>query len=274
MSVSMIRLNDGNQIPQLGFGVWRISNSDTAEAVRNALSVGYRHIDTASYYENEEGVGEGVRSSDIARKDIFITSKVWNIDQGYEQTLKAFDATLKRLNTKYLDLYLIHWPVPSQDKFVASWKALIRLQEEGRVKSIGVSNFRILDIERLLVETGVTPVINQIELHPRFQQNEMRIFHQKHHIVTEAWGPLGRGAIFDDPVLKEIADSHKKSVAQVILRWHMETGNIAIPKSLHRERMAENIDIFDFSLTAYDHEKIRCLDNADGRMGADPAVLA
>lgn len=274
MAVPMVRLNDNHQIPQLGFGIWRIKNEDTAKAVENALSVGYRHIDTAKYYENEEGVASGIRAGNVAREDIFITSKLWNTDQGYDNAFKAFDESLKRLQTDYLDLYLIHWPVPSQDKFIETWKAFIRLKEEGRVKSIGVSNFRIIDLVRLNEETGVTPAVNQIELHPYFQQSELRLFHEKHHIATEAWGPLGRGAIFDEPVLKAIAASHKKSVAQIILRWHMEIGNIAIPKSLHRERMVENIDVFNFSLTAQDHEKILRLDKTDGRMGADPAALA
>lgn len=275
MSVPVLKMNDGNTIPQLGFGVWKISDNDAKDAVSNALKIGYRHIDTAKAYDNESGVGKGIVASELPRNEIFITTKVWNTDQGYDQTLKAFDESSKRLGVKAIDLYLIHWPMPIRDQFMATWKALIRLRQENRVRSIGVCNFRIADLERLIKETGVAPAINQVELHPRFQQKELRIFHEKNNILTEAWAPLGRGEFLDHPVLQSIADSHGKTTAQVILRWHMELGTVAIPKSLSPARMAENFDIFDFKLTAADHDLIATLDDVEGRMGPNPdEVLA
>lgn len=270
MSVPVLKMNDGNTIPQLGYGVWKISDEDAEGSVLQALKTGYRHIDTAKIYNNEGGVGRGIAASDIAREKIFITTKVWNSDQGYDETLKAFDESAKRLGVKTIDMYLIHWPMPVRDKFVETWKALIRLRQENRVRSIGVCNFRIADLERLIKETGVAPAVNQVELHPQFQQKELRIFHEKNNILTEAWAPLGRGLFFDDPLLRSIAEEHSKTVAQIVLRWHMELGTIAIPKSQSAARMAENFDIFDFKLTASDHDKIASLDKIDGRMGPNP----
>ena len=270
MSVPVLKMNDGNTIPQLGYGVWKISDEDAEGSVLQALKTGYRHIDTAKIYNNEGGVGRGIAASDIAREKIFVTTKVWNSDQGYDETLKAFDESAKRLGVKTIDMYLIHWPMPVRDQFVETWKALIRLRQENRVRSIGVCNFRIADLERLLKETGVAPAVNQVELHPQFQQKELRIFHEKNNILTEAWAPLGRGLFFDDPVLQSIAEEHSKTVAQIVLRWHMELGTIAIPKSQSAARMAENFDIFDFKLTASDHDKIASLDKIDGRMGPNP----
>ena len=270
MSVPVLKMNDGNTIPQLGYGVWKISDEDAEGSVLQALKTGYRHIDTAKIYNNEGGVGRGIAASDIAREKIFITTKVWNSDQGYDETLKAFDESAKRLGVKTIDMYLIHWPMPVRDKFVETWKALIRLRQENRVRSIGVCNFRIADLERLLKETGVAPAVNQVELHPQFQQKELRIFHEKNNILTEAWAPLGRGLFFDDPLLQSIAEEHSKTVAQIVLRWHMELGTIAIPKSQSAARMAENFDIFDFKLTASDHDKIASLDKINGRMGPNP----
>lgn len=270
MSVPVLKMNDGNTIPQLGYGVWKISDEDAEGSVLQALKTGYRHIDTAKIYNNEGGVGRGIAASDIAREKIFITTKVWNSDQGYDETLKAFDESAKRLGVKTIDMYLIHWPMPVRDKFVETWKALIRLRQENRVRSIGVCNFRIADLERLIKETGVAPAVNQVELHPQFQQKELRIFHEKNNILTEAWAPLGRGLFFDDPLLQSIAEEHSKTVAQIVLRWHMELGTIAIPKSQSAVRMAENFDIFDFNLTAADHDKIAALDKIDGRMGPNP----
>ncbi|MHC5305709.1 aldo/keto reductase [Bartonella sp. LJL80] len=271
MTVPLIKMNDGHTIPQLGYGVWKISDQDAKQAVSQAIKTGYRHIDTAKAYDNETGVGQGVVEAGIGRENVFIATKVWNTDQGFDQTLKAFDQSVKRLGTDYVDLYLIHWPVPAKDLFVETWKALIRLRDEKRVRSIGVCNFRIVDLERLMQETGVAPVLNQVELHPQFQQKELRIFHEKNNILTEAWAPLGRGILLDNPVLKAIADSHGKTVAQIILRWHMELGTVAIPKSQSPIRMAENFDIFDFKLTAGDHDQIAAIDRADGRTGGDPA---
>ncbi len=270
MSVPVLKMNDGNTIPQLGYGVWKISDEDAEGSVLQALKTGYRHIDTAKIYNNEGGVGRGIAASDIAREKIFVTTKVWNSDQGYDETLKAFDESAKRLGVKTIDMYLIHWPMPVRDQFVETWKALIRLRQENRVRSIGVCNFRIADLERLLKETGVAPAVNQVELHPQFQQKELRIFHEKNNILTEAWAPLGRGLFFDDPLLQSIAEEHSKTVAQIVLRWHMELGTIAIPKSQSAARMAENFDIFDFKLTASDHDKIASLDKIDGRMGPNP----
>lgn len=270
MSVPVLKMNDGNTIPQLGYGVWKISDEDAEGSVLQALKTGYRHIDTAKIYNNEGGVGRGIAASDIAREKIFITTKVWNSDQGYDETLKAFDESAKRLGVKTIDMYLIHWPMPVRDQFVETWKALIRLRQENRVRSIGVCNFRIADLERLIKETGVAPAVNQVELHPQFQQKELRIFHEKNNILTEAWAPLGRGLFFDDPLLQSIAKEHSKTVAQIVLRWHMELGTIAIPKSQSAARMAENFDIFDFKLTASDHDKIASLDKIDGRMGPNP----
>lgn len=270
-TVPLLKMNDGLFIPQLGFGVWNISNQNVKDAVKQAINIGYRHIDTATAYNNEEGVGLGVAQCGIERKNIFLTTKVWNTDQGYDKTMQAFDESAKRLGVSTVDLYLIHWPAPARDLFVETWKALIRLKQENRVRSIGVCNFRIVDLERLINETGVAPAINQVELHPQFQQKQLRIFHDKNNILTEAWSPLGRGQFLDNPVLKKIADEHHKTVAQIILRWHMEMGTVAIPKSQSPQRMAENFNIFDFQLTAANHDAIASLDSVDGRLGPDPS---
>ena len=274
MTVPTVKLNDSNHIPQLGYGVWQVGNDEAVAAVSEALKAGYRHIDTAAIYGNEEGVGKAINSSGIERGDIFLTTKLWNSEQGYESTLKAFDTSLKKLGTDYVDLYLIHWPMPSKDLFMETWRAFLKLKEEGRAKSIGVSNFRTADLERIIKESGVTPVLNQIELHPQFQQDELRLFHSKHNIATEAWSPLGQGKILEDATLKTIAEKHGKSVAQVILRWHIETGNIVIPKSVTPARIKENFDVFDFHLNGTDHDAITKLDKADGRIGPNPSTFS
>ncbi|MEJ5087465.1 aldo/keto reductase [Brucella pseudogrignonensis] len=274
MTVPAVKLNDGNHIPQLGYGVWQVGNDEAISAVSEALKVGYRHIDTAAIYGNEEGTGKAINESGIARGDIYLTTKLWNKEQGYESTLKAFDESLKKLGTDYVDLYLIHWPLPSKDLFMETWRAFIKIKEEGRAKSIGVSNFRTADLERILKESDVVPVLNQIELHPQFQQDELRLFHSKHDIATEAWSPLGQGTILENPTLKSIAEKHGKSVAQVILRWHIETGNIVIPKSVTPARIKENFDIFNFSLNGTDHDAITKLDKTDGRIGPNPATFS
>ena len=274
MTVPAVKLNDGNHIPQLGYGVWQVGNDEAVTAVSEALKVGYRHIDTAAIYGNEEGTGKAINESGIARSDIYLTTKLWNKEQGYESTLKAFDESLKKLGTDYVDLYLIHWPLPSKDLFMDTWRAFIKIKEEGRAKSIGVSNFQTADLERVLKESDVVPVINQIELHPQFQQDELRLFHSKHDIATEAWSPLGQGTILENPTLKTIADKHGKSVAQVILRWHIETGNIVIPKSVTPARITENFEVFDFSLNGTDHDAITKLDKTDGRIGPNPATFS
>ena len=274
MTVPAVKLNDGNHIPQLGYGVWQVGNDEAISAVSEALKVGYRHIDTAAIYGNEEGTGKAINESGIARSDIYLTTKLWNKEQGYESTLKAFDESLRKLGTEYVDLYLIHWPLPSKDLFMETWRAFIKIKEEGRAKSIGVSNFRTADLERILKESDVVPVLNQIELHPQFQQDELRLFHSKHNIATEAWSPLGQGTILENPTLKTIAEKHGKSVAQVILRWHIETGNIVIPKSVTPARIKENFEVFDFSLNGTDHDAITKLDKTDGRIGPNPATFS
>ncbi|MGH6761903.1 MAG: aldo/keto reductase [Phyllobacterium sp.] len=273
MTIPSINLNDGQQIPQLGFGVWQVGNAEATDAVTEALKVGYRHIDTAAIYGNEEGVGIALQQSGVAREDIYLTTKLWNAEQGYESTLKAFDASLKRLGTDYVDLYLIHWPVPSKDHFLDTWRAFVKIREEGRAKSIGVSNFRIADLKRILAESDAVPVLNQIELHPQFQQQELRVFQQQHGIATEAWSPLGQGKILENETLRKVAAKHGKSVAQVILRWHLDIGNIVIPKSVTPSRIAENLDVFDFRLDAADHEAIKALDSRNGRIGPHPDTI-
>lgn len=273
MQIPTISLNDKHQIPQLGFGTWQIEEPQVTEAVQTALEAGYRHIDTAKIYGNEEGVGRALAESGIAREQLYITTKLWNEDQGYDSGLRAFEASLKKLKLDYVDLYLIHWPCPRQGRYLQSWKALIRLREQGLVKSIGVSNFRIQDLTHIIGVSGVVPAVNQIELSPYFQQAALRAFHKKHAIATEAYSPLGRGAVMQDPILLKIAAAHGKTVGQIVLRWHMEAGNIAIPKTKTRSRIQENIDIFDFRLTDADKILIAALDRRDGGQAHDPAVF-
>ncbi len=265
-----IALNDGARIPQLGLGVWQTPNDEAAPAVKAALSAGYRHVDTAAVYENEEGVGEGIRQSGIDRSEIYLTTKLWNTEQGYDQTLKAFDASLKRLGTDYVDLYLIHWPSAHRGLFVDTWKAFVKLKEEGRAKSIGVSNFYPEHIEKIIAETGVTPVINQIELHPDFQQREARAFHQKHGIATQSWSPLGQGKLLGHSAIADIAAKLGRTPAQVIIRWHIDNGLVVIPKSVTPSRISENFKVFDFKLSAEDLDTLNGLDDAGARIGPDP----
>jgi len=269
-----IILNDGRSIPQLGLGVWQASNDQAAAVVHAALQAGYRHVDTAAIYDNETGVGEGIKSSGVKREEVFVTTKLWNDAQGGDSALKAFDQSLKRLKLDYVDLYLIHWPAPRKDRYVESWKTLVRLQKEGRAKSIGVSNFTAEHLDRIIAETGVTPVLNQIELHPRFQQGALREAHAKRKIATESWSPLGQGKLLNDPVLAAIAAKHKRTPAQVIIRWHLDSGLIVIPKSVTPSRITENADVFGFKLDADDLAKIAKLDARDGRLGPDPLTAA
>ena len=247
--VPQIALNDGRSIPQLGFGVWRLQEAETPALVGTALGSGYRSIDTAAAYGNEAGVGRGLRETIVSRADVFVTTKLWNDAQGYDATRQAFDDSLARLGLDHVDLYLIHWPCPDRGLYLDSWRALIRLREEGRAASIGVSNFTEDQLERLVNETGVTPVLNQIELHPRFQQHALRAAHARLGIVTEAWSPLGQAQVLDEPAITRIADRLGRSPAQVVLRWHIENGFVAIPKSATPARMHENIDVFGLSLT-------------------------
>ncbi|MET7934329.1 aldo/keto reductase [Streptomyces sp. NPDC005322] len=268
--VPFITLNNGVRMPQLGFGVWQIPDDEAQVAVRNALEAGYRSIDTAAAYENEEGVGKALAASGIARDELFVTTKLWNSDQGYDSTLRAFDTSLTKLGLDHVDLYLIHWPVPGVDKYVETWKAFEKIYAEGRAKAIGVSNFHPAHIQRLLSETSVAPAVDQVELHPHLQQAELRAFNSRHNIVTEAWSPLGQGkGLLEDPKLAAIAAKYGTSPAQVVLRWHIELGNVAIPKSVTPSRIKENIDIFDFELDAEDLSAIGAMDSGD-RLGPDP----
>jgi 2,5-diketo-D-gluconate reductase A len=268
-SVPLVTLNDGNTIPQLGFGVFKVDPDKTSRIVRDAFEVGYRHIDTAKIYGNEEGVGHAIKTSGIDRDELFITTKLWNADQGYESGLEAFEKSLGRLQLDYVDLYLIHWPAPANDNYVDAWKALEKIRESGRAKSIGVSNFTVEHLTRLLGETDVVPAVNQIELHPEFQQREITAFGREHGIATEAWSPLAQGALLKEPNVQEIAEAHGKSLAQVILRWHIQQGNIIFPKSNNRERIEENFNIFDFELSADEQASITALEK-DGRVGGHP----
>jgi 2,5-diketo-D-gluconate reductase A len=265
-----ITFHDGNSIPQVGLGVWQTPNETADAAVKAALDSGYRHIDTAAIYDNEEGVGAGIRASGVDRKDIFLTTKLWNDEQGYDSTLKAFDASLKRLGTDYVDLYLIHWPSPHRRRYNETWKAFLRLKEEGRARSIGVSNFAEEHLETIIGETGVTPVLNQIELHPDFQQRALRATHDRLGIRTQSWSPLGQGQLLANPTIGNIAKKLGKTPAQVIIRWHLENGLIVIPKSVTPSRIAENFQVFDFKLDEADLKTLDGLDSADARIGPNP----
>lgn len=267
--IPRLALEPNEQIPQLGFGVFQVPPRETEEVVATALSVGYRHLDTAAAYRNEGAVGEAVRASGLDRGELFITTKCWNDDQGYEQARRACKASLERLEMSHLDLYLIHWPVPAHDLYVDTWRAFIELQSEGFVRSIGVSNFQPAHLERLIAETGVTPAINQVELHPHFQQVGLRREHERLGILTEAWSPLGRGLELRDPVILRIAEAHEKSAAQTIIRWHLQLGNVVIPKSATPARIRENFEVFDFELSDAEMEAIDGLD-AGTRIGPDP----
>ena len=268
-----ITLNNNVTMPQLGLGVWQVSDEEATAAVTHALSAGYRSIDTAAAYGNEAGVGRALREAGPDRGEVFVTTKLANPDQGRDRALRAFDASLAALGLDHVDLYLIHWPRPGRGLFVETWQALETILADGRARAIGVSNFRIEDLERLAAETGTVPAVNQIELHPRLQQHDLREYHAAHGIATEAWSPLGQGGdLLTDPVLEGIAKTHARTVAQVVLRWHIQTGNIVIPKSVTPSRIDENIDVFDFALTDADMTAIAALDNGT-RMGPDPSTF-
>ncbi|HEY0391408.1 MAG TPA: aldo/keto reductase [Solirubrobacterales bacterium] len=270
LTVPRLSLHDGVEIPQLGFGVFQIPPEDTQYAVELALDAGYRHIDTAAAYRNEAGVGAALAASGLPREDVFVTTKLWNSEQGHDSTLAAFERSLERLGLDHVDLYLIHWPAPSEDRFVDTWRAFERIYEEEAARTIGVSNFRIEDLERLTSETGTRPTVNQIELHPRFQQAEMRAWHADHQIATEAWSPLAQGELLDDETIVRIAERHERTPAQAILRWHLQLGNVVIPKSVTPERIRENIEIFDFELGDEEMAEFARLDRGE-RIGPDPA---
>jgi len=267
-----ITLNDGNSIPQVGLGVWQTPAEDTERAVAAALQAGYRHIDTAAAYRNETETGRAIANSGVPREDIFLVTKLWNSDQGYDATLAAFDASVQRLGVDYLDLYLIHWPVPENNKFVDTFKAFAHLRDQGRIRSIGVSNFEPEHLTTLIEETGIVPAVNQIELHPLLPQQELRDVHAKLGIATEAWSPLGQGSLLADPVITGIAEQHGKTPAQVLIRWHIQLGNIVIPKSVNPERIASNFDVFDFELSGQDITSIASLETGK-RLGPDPRTF-
>ncbi|WP_406423202.1 aldo/keto reductase [Streptomyces sp. NBC_00873] len=268
--VPSLTLNNGVEMPQLGFGVWQVPDDKAAKAVATAIESGYRSIDTAAIYGNEEGTGKAVAASGVPREELFVTTKLWNGDQGYESTMRAFDASLDKLGLDYVDLYLIHWPVPAKDAYVDTYKAFEKIYADGRAKAIGVSNFLPEHLERLLDETSVVPVINQIELHPQLQQAESRAFHARHGIATEAWSPLGQGkGLLEVPTVIAIAQKHGRTPAQAVLRWHLQTGNVVIPKSVTPSRIAENIDVFGFELDADDLAAFAALDEGK-RLGPNP----
>lgn len=270
--VPALALNDGVKIPQLGFGVFQIPPAETQAAVEEALAVGYRHVDTAAAYRNEAGVGSAVATSGLDREDVFVTTKLWNSQQGFDLTLRAFDKSLKQLGTDYLDLYLIHWPRPDRDLFGETWHAFERLREEGLVRSIGVSNFRVEDLERLGQDAEQRPAVNQIELHPRFQQAELRAWGAEHDVATEAWSPLAQGELLRDGTIATIAAHHDRTPAQTILRWHLQIGNVVIPKSATPDRIRENFEVFDFELSEDDMAALERLDAGD-RIGPDPSTF-
>ncbi|WP_433610493.1 aldo/keto reductase [Prescottella agglutinans] len=272
-SVPAVPLGDGNSIPQLGFGVFQVPDDQAYTAVSEALKVGYRSIDTARIYENESGTGRALADSGLAREDLFVTTKLWNADQGYDSTMRAFDDSLARLGLDYLDLYLIHWPAPAQDRYVDTFKAFQQLKADGRIRSIGVSNFTAQNLERLVEAVGEAPALNQIELHPEFTQSHLRSVHADMGIVTEAWSPLGQGTTLENSTIRALAEAHDRTPAQIVLRWHIQLGNVVIPKSVTPARIASNFDVFDFELTADDMFAISSLDSPDGRIGPDPAAF-
>jgi 2,5-diketo-D-gluconate reductase A len=266
-----ILLNDGRSIPQLGFGVWQVSNSDVTTPVREAIEAGYRLIDTAQGYDNEEGVGRAIGTADVNRKELFVTTKLRTKNLGFNEAKRGCEQSLRALDLDYLDMLLIHWPAPALDRYVETWRAMIELKAEGLVRSIGVSNFLPDYIERIVGETGVKPVVNQIELHPLYQQRDVRDFHAQHEIRLEAYSPLGTGAVLKNPVIGEIAEKYGRSAAQVILRWHLKKGHIVIPKSVTPDRIRQNLDVFDFELDAEDMDRIARLDDPqNGKTGSRP----
>lgn len=274
MTVPTLTLNNGVSIPQLGFGVFQVSPSETAAVVTTALEAGYRLIDTAALYNNEEGVGKALAETDVSREDLFITTKLGNPDQGYDAALRAFDTSLSKLGLDVVDLYLIHWPLPMFDQYVDTWKALETVYRDGRARSIGVSNFQPRHLRRLFDETEVAPAVNQIELHPRFAQADLRAFHAEHGIATEAWSPIGQGkGLLEDPTVIALATSQERTPAQVVLRWHIQLGTITIPKSVTPERIRENIAVFDFELDDSDMAMLSGL-GSQARVGPDPDTFA
>lgn len=267
-----ISLNDGNAIPRIGLGVWRLPDGDAPQLVADAIEAGYRHIDTAEAYQNEAGVGQGLKRANARRRDLWVTSKLQTSLQGYDSTLRAFDQTMAKLGLDQLDLFLVHWPAPARNQYVATWKALIELQQQGRIRSIGVSNFLPEHLERIIGETGVTPAVNQIELHPNYQQAASRDWHAQHGIVTESYSPLGgKGTeLLQNPVISGIAKRLGRSSAQVIIRWHLQLDLVVLPKSSKLERAVENLDVWDFELTEADISAMAALDSPEGKTLPNP----
>ena len=272
MAAPFITLNDGNSMPHVGLGVWQTPLEETERAVATALDAGYRHVDTAAGYFNEREVGKAVTASGLPREDVFITTKLRNADQGYESTLAAFDASMHRLGIEYLDLYLVHWPMAQRNKFVDTFKAFAHLRDQGRIRSIGVSNFEPEHLSVLIDATGIVPAVNQVELHPRLPQTELREVHARLGIATEAWGPLGRGSLLTDPIVTRVAEGCGRTPAQVLIRWHIQLGNIVIPKSVNPKRIASNFDVFGFELNSTDMASITSLDDGN-RLGPDPRTF-
>ena len=270
--IPAITLNNGVTIPQLGFGVFQLDDAQAPSILAHALDAGYRHFDLATYYGNESSVGAALTRSAVPRDELFVTTKVWNTDQGYDETLAAFDTSVAALGIEVVDLYLIHWPAPARDRYLQTWRALEKLYRDGRVRAIGVSNFQPEHLERLLDRGAVVPAVNQIELHPYFQQAELRALHREHGIVTEGWSPLARGALLQDPVLVSLAARHEVSPAQVVLRWHLQLGNVVFPKSATQSRIRSNIDVFGFALSDDEMSEISELDR-DERTGPHPDEL-
>ena len=267
-----ITLNNGVRMPKLGLGVYKISDEEVAEVMHHALQVGYRSVDTAQFYENEQGVGKAIQKSNIPREDLFITTKVWNSHHGYDKTMQAFNESLEKLALDYIDLYLIHWPTPMFDQYVETYKALEEIYNDGRVKAIGVSNFNIEHLERIMDECNVKPTVNQVECHPYFQQKELKAFCKENDIFVEAWSPLARGAVLKDEMINNIAKNHGKTAAQIILRWHLQEDTIVIPKSVTPSRIRENFDVFDFALSEEEMVQMQALDRNE-RNGRDPIEM-
>ena len=267
--IPLIKLNNGQQIPQLGLGVYKVAQAVAVDLITAAIDKGYRRVDTAALYGNEAEIGEGIRRSSVAREEIFVTTKIWNDRQGYDSTLVAIDESLERLNIDYLDMLLIHWPCPTQDKYLETWEAFQKAMEGGKIRGIGVSNFNPHHLERLIATGGPVPALNQVELHPGWQQKDVRAFNASQGVATEAWSPLARGRYNDSPEVTSIAQKHGKTPTQVVVRWHIELGNLVIPKTANHDRLAENIDVFDFSLDADD---MALFDKFDGgeRVGPNP----
>lgn len=268
-AVPTVTLHGGVEMPRLGLGVFEIANDEATEIVAEALEAGYRSIDTAAAYGNERGVGAAIAASDLPRSELFVTTKVWNDDHGRERTRAALRASLERLGLDQVDLYLIHWPVPSRDRYLETWEALVELREEGLARAVGVSNFEADHLERIISGAGVVPALNQVELHPRLQQTALRSVHASYGIVTEAWSPLAKGELLDDPAIGAIAERLERSPAQVVLRWHLQLGNVVIPKSATPSRIRDNIEVFDFELDNDDLETIAKLDDGT-RVGPHP----